>query len=162
MGALAAVTDSAVPYTRMDVCKRSLETVRHSRMLGLEVLSAEEEGVRLRLPWREDLVGNPDTGVLHGGAVFALMDHAGGMANSCRLYPAVEITPTIDLRIDHLHAPTPGKAVICDATCYRLSAHVTFVRMTAWEEGDEQGEPVATGQATYTRMKLERSGRVAS
>ena len=57
----------------MDVCNRSLETVRHSRNLGMEVLSAEEDGVRVRLPWREDLVGNPDTGVLHGGAIFAMM-----------------------------------------------------------------------------------------
>ena len=61
----------------MDVCNRSLETVRHSRNLGMEVLSAEEDGVRVRLPWREDLVGNPDTGVLHGGAIFAMMDQAG-------------------------------------------------------------------------------------
>ena len=102
----------------MDVCNRSLETVRHSRNLGMEVLSAEEDGVRVRLPWREDLVGNPDTGVLHGGAIFAMMDQAGGMANSCRLYPNFEITPTIDFRVDHLHAPTPGKAVICYATSY--------------------------------------------
>ena len=126
------------------------------------VLSAEEDGVRVRLPWREDLVGNPDTGVLHGGAIFAMMDQAGGMANSCRLYPNFEITPTIDFRVDHLHAPTPGKAVICYASCYRLTPNVTFVRLTTWEEGEEEGEPVATGLATYTRMKLDKNGRVVS
>ncbi len=115
----------------MDVCNRSLETVRHSRNLGMEVLSAEEDGVRVRLPWREDLVGNPDTGVLHGGAIFAMMDQAGGMANSCRLYPNFEITPTIDFRVDHLHAPTPGKAVICHASCYRLTPNVTFLLLSS-------------------------------
>jgi len=146
----------------MDVCHRSLQTVRHSRSLGLEVVSAEEEGVCLRLPWREDLVGNPETGVLHGGAIFAMMDHAGGMANACRLYPSFEITPTVDFRVDHLHAPAPGKAVICRASCYRLTPNVTFVRMTSWEEGQEDGEPVATGLATYTRMKLDKNGRMIS
>lgn len=156
------MTEKSIPYTRLDVCNRSLETVRHSRNLGMEVLSAEEEGVRVRLPWREDLVGNPDTGVLHGGAIFAMMDQAGGMANSCRLYPNFEITPTIDFRVDHLHAPTPGKAVICHASCYRVTANVTFVRLTTWEEGQEEGEPVATGLATYTRMKLDKNGRVTA
>ena len=90
------------------------------------------------------------------------MDQAGGMANSCRLYPNFEITPTIDFRVDHLHAPTPGKAVICYASCYRLTPNVTFVRLTTWEEGEEEGEPVATGLATYTRMKLDKNGRVVS
>lgn len=156
------MTESTVPYTRLDVCNRSLETVRHSNRLGMQVLSAGEEGVQVRLPWREDLVGNPDSGVLHGGAIFAMMDQAGGMANSCRLFPNFEITPTIDFRVDHLHAPTPGKAVICHATCYRLTTHVTFVRLTTWEEGMEDGEPVATALATYTRMKLDKNGRVTS
>jgi len=134
----------------------------HNGFLGLAYADHGKDWVELELPWREDLVGNPDTGVLHGGAIFAMMDQAGGMANSCRLYPNFEITPTIDFRVDHLHAPTPGKAVICHASCYRLTPNVTFVRLTTWEEGEEEGEPVATGLATYTRMKLDKNGRVVS
>ncbi len=74
-------------------------------MLGLEVVSATEKGVRVRMPWRDDLVGNPDTGVMHGGAIFAMMDQAGGMAITCRTFPTFEITPTIDFRVDHLRSP---------------------------------------------------------
>jgi uncharacterized protein (TIGR00369 family) len=145
------------PWTRLDVCRRFVETVRHSTNLGIEVLEARETSVRCRMAWREDLVGNPDTGVLHGGAVFAFMDQAGGLANACAIYPNFEITPTIDFRVDHLGAPEPGQAVICEAECYRLSSQVTFVRLTTFAENDEQ-RPVATGLATYMRMKIPGPG----
>lgn len=145
---------------RLDICRRFVASVRHSVELGIEVLEAGDNNVRTRMASRPELVGNPDTGVLHGGAVFALMDQAGGLANACTIFPEFEITPTIDMRVDHLRAPATGKAVICDAECYRLSQHVAFVRMTVFEEGDEQGEPLATGLATYMRMKLPGARRV--
>ncbi|MDX1803560.1 MAG: PaaI family thioesterase [Alcanivorax sp.] len=152
------MTESTLSYTRKDTCNRFLSSIRHSVVLGLEVLDAEEMAVRVRMPWREDLVGNPETGVMHGGAIFAMMDQAGGMAITCRTFPVFEITPTIDFRVDHLRGPGKGAAVVCEASCYRLTTHVAFVRITTWEEGSD--EPIATGLATYTRMKIDKSGKV--
>lgn len=139
--------------TRFSVCQRFIENVKHSANLGMELVEATEKGVVVRLPWKEELVGNPETGVLHGGAIFAFMDQAGGLANTCNTFPEFEITPTIDMRVDHLYAPAKGKAVMCFAECYRRSSQVMFVRMTVYEEGSPD-EPVATGLATYMRMKL--------
>jgi uncharacterized protein (TIGR00369 family) len=151
------VTEKTLPYTPKDLCNRFLESVRHSAVLGLEVVSATKDSVRLRMPWREDLVGNPETGVVHGGAIFAMMDQAGGMAITCRNFPTFEITPTIDFRVDHLRSPGKGKAVVCEAICYRLTNHVAFVSVTTWEEGGDD-EPVATGLATYTRLQINKAG----
>lgn len=142
------------PLTRLDVCRRYVAGVKHSHVLGIEVLTATERRARVRLPWREELVGNPDTGVIHGGAIFAFMDQAGGLANACTSFPKFEITPTIDMRVDHLRAPAKGRAIICDAECYRDSSQVMFVRMTVFEEGGDD-EPVATALATYMRMQLQ-------
>ena len=153
------MTEKTLPYTRLDICNRFLESVRHSVVRGLEVVSATEECVRVRMPWRDDLVGNPETGVMHGGAIFAMMDQAGGMAITCRTFPTFEITPTIDFRVDHLRSPGKGRAVVCEAKCYRLTTHVAFVSVTTWEEeGDD--EPIATGLATYTRLKIDKAGTV--
>lgn len=143
----------SIEMTRMSACEAFVSRVEHSARLGMTVLEAVERKVRVRLPWREDLVGNPETGVLHGGAIFAFMDQAGGLANTCTTFPVFEITPTIDMRVDHLRAPASGKAVICEAECYRMSQQVMFVRMSVFEEGDE-ADPVATGLATYMRMTL--------
>lgn len=154
---MAIVTDSsAPPFTREQLCERYIASVRHSAELGIEMLAAREESVRARLPWQDRLVGNPDTGIIHGGAIFAFLDQLGGLAAAMRVFPAVEITPTIDFRIDHLRAPDSGRAVVGEACCYRLSEHVAFVRLEAFAEGSD--EPVSTGLATYMRMKLPTAG----
>jgi len=147
------IDESAFKYTRLQVCRYFVKTVRHSMELQFAVESAEESRVRVRMPWQARLVGNPDTGVIHGGAVFALMDQAGGLANACSNYPEFELTPTIDMRADHLRAPAPGEAVVCEAECYRMTQHVTFVRMQVYGE-KEPDQPLATGLATYMRMKV--------
>lgn len=152
--------DNAAPFTRLQVCERYVASVRHSHELGIQILEAADQRVRARMPWQERLVGNPDTNMIHGGAVFAFLDQLGGLANAMRVFPAFEITPTIDFRIDHLRAPTPGAAIIGAADCYRLSEHVAFVRLEAWAEGSD--EPIATGLATYMRMKLPSASTMVS
>ncbi len=46
-------------------------------LLGVEALAETAEEVRARLTWREDLC--TAGGVMHGGALMALADCAGGM-----------------------------------------------------------------------------------
>lgn len=134
------------------MCETFVKSVRHSHELGIEILEAREQSVRARLPWQERLVGNPDTNMIHGGAIFAFLDQLGGLANAMRVFPNFDITPTIDFRIDHLRAPVPGTAIIGEAECYRLSEHVAFVRFEAFAEGEDQ--LIATGLATYMRMQV--------
>lgn len=159
-------SQDAPGYTRLDICRRFVASVKHSTLLEMEVLAADQESVRVRMPYQEALVGNPETGVTHGGAIFALMDQAGGLANACRIFPDFEITPTIDMRVDHLRAPRPQHGVVCEAHCYRLSQHVAFVRMSVFEEGTNSepasSELLATGLATYMRMKFPGADRVVS
>lgn len=148
------MTSETTPkYTRLEICRRFVSSVRHSMELGIDVIEAEEHQVTAVMPWQERLVGNPDTGILHGGAVFAFLDQVGGLAVATRVFPAFEITPTIDFRLDHLRAPAKGKTVVGVGQCYRLTEHVAFIRLTAYEEG-LQDDPVATGLATYMRMKI--------
>lgn len=146
------------PQTREEACEAFIDRVKHSARLGMTVVNTFERGVRVRLPWQEKLVGNPESGVIHGGAIFAFMDQAGGLANTCTTFPEFEITPTIDMRVDHLRAPAKDSAILCDAMCYRLSSQVAFVRMTVFEENSSEG-PVATGLATYMRMKLPKQNQ---
>jgi len=48
--------------------------VPHARAVGLEVVAIERGRVLMKVSYRKDLVGNPATGVLHGGLISSLLE----------------------------------------------------------------------------------------
>lgn len=114
--------------------------------LALETVSITEGTVIARLPYREELVGNPDTGVLHGGAITALLDHASGAAVRFALREP-DVIATLDLRIDYTRPATPGKDVYCAAFCYKVTHSVAFTRATAYHEDPD--DPLASSVGTF-------------
>ncbi len=126
----------------------------HTHALGFAYEGLEGDRVRIRAPWREDLVGDPDTGVLAGGLVTALLDHVGGLAVWIAL-DRFEPIATLDLRVDYMRAAEPRRDLIAEARCYRLTHSIAFVR--AWAFEDDPADPVAAAQAAY--MLSARDGR---
>jgi uncharacterized protein (TIGR00369 family) len=124
------------------------DAVPHNRALGLEVVKIRGREVWLKLPYRAELVGNPETGVLHGGAVSSMMDAAAGLAVMSRLGRAMSIA-TLDLRIDYLKPAPAGRDVIAHATCFKVTKHVCFVRGLAYV--DDESDPCASVSATFAR-----------
>jgi uncharacterized protein (TIGR00369 family) len=103
--------------------------------LELQILDCARGVVVARLPWAEHLVGNPENGVLHGGAVTALLDACCGAAAFLK-QSSPESLATLDLRIDYLRPASPRVAILARAECYRLTKNVAFVRAIAVEERD--------------------------
>lgn len=124
----------------------------HTNALGFAFEGVEGDRVRLRAPWREDLVGDPETGVLAGGLVTTLIDHAGGMAVWTKL-ERFETVATLDLRVDYMRPAAAGRDLIAEARCYRLTNRVAFVR--AWAFEDDPEDPVAAAQAAYVLSPAE-------
>jgi len=118
----------------------------HPGALGFAFESLDGDRVRIRVPYRDDLVGDPDTGVLAGGLVTALLDHVGGLAVWLALGSYKPIA-TLDLRVDYMRAAEPGRALLAEARCYRLTRSVAFVRAWAFETSPD--DPVAAAQAAY-------------
>jgi uncharacterized protein (TIGR00369 family) len=118
----------------------------HTHALGFAFEGVEGERVRIRAPWREDLVGDPETGVLSGGLVTTLLDHAGGLAVWVGL-DRFEPIATLDLRVDYMRPARPRQALIAEARCFRLTRSIAFVRAWAFEDTPE--DPVAAAQSAY-------------
>ena len=128
----------------------------HSRALGLRFVSADLGRAVLRAPYREDLVGDPETGVIAGGVVTALLDHVCGQAVWTRLETFTAIA-TLDLRIDYMRGAEPGLDVFAEAHCYKMTRSVAFVRATAYDR--DVDDPVATATAAF--MLNSSAGRKA-
>jgi len=120
--------------------------IPHCRRLGMDVVHLEPCRCVVRLPYRDELVGDPARGVVFGGSITTLLDHAGGLAVFASLPELVAIA-TLDLRVDYLRAAVPGVPLLGEALCYRRTSHVAFVRATAYETSPD--EPFATCLATF-------------
>jgi uncharacterized protein (TIGR00369 family) len=128
---------------------RFVSALRHCQVLGIQVHDASGEGMTLILPYNQNIVGDPQTGVIHGGALTSLMDTACGMATLCVL-PEFEVCPTLDLRIDYMHPAEPHKPVFGFAQCYRVTTDVIFTRGFAYQDDPQQ--PIAHVVGTFMRM----------
>jgi uncharacterized protein (TIGR00369 family) len=128
-------SSAPAPGASSEKTARLLETfarfVPHNRALGIAFVSLAAGRVTLALPYDEKLVGNPLTGVVHGGAITGLLDAACGMAVHVKLGLPIRIA-TLDLRIDYLGPATPGKEVHACAECFRVTRNVAFVRCEAF------------------------------
>lgn len=122
------------------------EVVPHNRALGLEILELDSGRARIRLPYHPQLIGNPVTRVLHGGAISSLMDATCGAAVFMKLPRPVPIA-TLDLRIDYLRPATPDRDVVGSAECYKVTRNVAFVRGVAYH--DDPDDPIAAAAGSF-------------
>jgi uncharacterized protein (TIGR00369 family) len=136
-----------------ETCAQVMQVVsdiKHCQQLGITALEAGNGRLKLALPYSESIIGNPETGVIHGGALTTLMDTACGFAAVLGL-DKPSIAPTLDLRIDYMRSATPGKTVIGEAIAYRVTSSVIFARGTAYHE-DDPDSPIAHCSASFMRI----------
>jgi len=138
------------------------DSIPHNKALGLRVVSVRKGFASMRLEWRAELVGDPDTGVLAGGPLTAMLDSCCGMSVATMLKEPKPFA-TLDLRIDYARPATPGKAVIAEAECYRITRSVAFTRAFA-HHGDAK-DPIAAAAGTFmlgTKGEVTRAQAIGS
>lgn len=140
------------PSDRIAIARQFIEAIPFSKALSMKLLEIESGKAVITMPFDEALIGDPGSGVIHGGAVSALMDTCGGAA--VMSHPDMPVaTATIDLRIDYMRAATPGQSIRAEAHCYHVTRAVAFVRATAFDEDDTRPVAAATGAFTFQRAK---------
>jgi len=118
-----------------------------NRVLSLRLVHTAEGEATCVLPYTQALVGDPETGAVHGGAITTLVDVACGSAVCLRMQRLRPIV-TLELRIDHLRPSRPGRELTARAECYALTSSVAFVRALV-HDGDA-ADAVAFAQGTFS------------
>jgi uncharacterized protein (TIGR00369 family) len=127
--------------------RQFVDALPHAVDLGLEVVDIAPGRTRLRLPYDARLIGDPETRVIAGGAVSALLDTCCGLAVIA--HPDTKgVTATLDLRIDYMRAAVPDQPITAEAVCHRVTRSIAFVRAQAWDA--DENDIVATASGAFT------------
>ena len=133
----------------MDVIRQMMDAdIPFNRWLGVRVAEIDRGRVRMEIPFRDELVGDPHRAALHGGVISMLADTAGGCAIWSALDDPRSRPQTIDLRIDYLR---PGKleALIAEATVVRAGKRVGVADIRLFHSS-APADTIATGKGVYS------------
>lgn len=123
-----------------------IDHVPFAKELGIELTAVRPGDVSAVVAYRDELVGDPDSGIVHGGVVTALLDNLCGVAVQSSLPEPMAIA-TLDLRIDYMKPAKPGLDIQARCECYHKTSRIAFVRGVA-HTGDP-AKPVAHCVGTF-------------
>ncbi|OEU69154.1 MAG: thioesterase [Desulfovibrio sp. S3730MH75] len=126
------------------------EGIPFDKFLGVKVEHIEHGFAKLRLPFREEFIGDPRRPALHGGVISMLIDTCGGSA----VWASGNVedrVATIDMRVDYLR-PAGPEDLIAEARVRLLGHRVGNASVIVYSASDPE-LIVAEGRAVYNVRK---------
>lgn len=121
--------------------------------LGGTLVTIAPGRLRMHLPYSQKLVGNPDTGVVHGGVITGFLDQTCGMAVGSALREPMSFA-TLDLRIDYMKPATPGRDIAFEGECIKVTHDIAFARARAFHDSIDDPIAIATAAFMFTRQTV--------
>ena len=144
--------------------KVSKEFIKHAievgiplhKFLGIELLEIKKGFVKVRVPFKEEVIGDPRKRRWHGGIIATVMDSVGGIAGGTHLTSFEDKLSTIDLRIDYLKG-AEASAIIVEGEIVRLGNRILVTKMSAFQE--DNNVLLAEGKGVYNFIRVHKNGR---
>ena len=130
--------------------KLAMERTGHGAALGLKLTRVERGSVEITFPYKQEVIGNPITRIVHGGVIVSLLDTCCGCA-AISVSGFSTVAPTMDLRLDYMQAAEPQKPIHVSAKVYKDTSNVIFCRGLAWQNTEDN--PIAHCVATFMKLK---------
>ncbi len=122
---------TAMPLYDLARVIETFDKIPHCQFLGLRLSALEAGKGTAILPYDRRFVGNPRTGVVHGGVITTLLDTLSGVVVMTAVPEGTSLA-TLDLRIDYLHPATPGEPIRGTVECYKVTPNIAFVSGVAY------------------------------
>ena len=130
------MTTALDPAAKAEIARRFIEAIPHARALGMRLTEIGDGVAAIEMDYDPRFVGDPQTGVIHGGAVSALMDTCGGAAVMSHPQAARGHRDAWTCASTTCAPRRPASASRARATCYHITRSVAFVRATATDDDD--------------------------
>lgn len=131
------------------------EYIPFNKYIGLRFIASDGEGhVKMELPFKDELLGDPRIQAIHGGVLAAGLDVAGGMAAMTTLTSIYESISTIDMRIDFLRSARSCDLVF-EGLVTRKGNKIVTTSMKAYRKDD--GTILAEGRGVYNMKREQKS-----
>lgn len=116
------------------------------RQMGFRVTKAERGHLWGHQPYKDKLIGDPETGVIHGGVITTFLDNLCG-ATAGSMLDDVRFVATLDLRIDYMRPAEPRRDILGEAECYHVTRSIAFCR--AWAYHESRDKLIASASAAF-------------
>jgi uncharacterized protein (TIGR00369 family) len=132
--------------------KRTIEElIPIHKFLGVELLELRQGYAKVKVPFREEVIGDFRRRRWHGGIIATIMDSVGGIAGGTYFTSLKDKMVTIDLRIDYLK-PAEASTIIVEGEIVRLGKTILVTRMKAYQENDD--ELISEGKGVYNFIRM--------
>ncbi len=127
------------------------EEIPFNKLLKVKVEECGEGFARIRIPFRDELVGDTRRPALHGGVISAVIDACGGLAVWTR-FEIEDLISTVDLRTDFLR-PGPDCDICVESKVVRMGNRVSVVNTVVWSVNDPK-TIIAEGRGVYNTRRV--------